>query len=191
MRQVGLADRIRAYAQGGASSSGAPAAAAPERQNVSLTFKLREFDTSADDGTPIYGRGWVVRDEHGQALSDHDELLDDCGALIFKVAVVTFRPAALRLSCFNPGNHVKLVKEPTNPVDANAIAVWDHSQRHHLGYVPATRTWRIRIGLDGNPNAHAYIWWDWHKSDGKRCGIKAVLLPHPTTFTAFPDWKAQ
>jgi hypothetical protein len=90
MCAVGLADRIRAYAQGGATSI-APVAA-PAGRNVAFTFKLREFDTSADDGTPIYGRGWVVRDEASQALSDQDELLDDCGVLIFKVAGVTFVP---------------------------------------------------------------------------------------------------
>ncbi len=132
-----------------------------------------------------------MRDEAGQALSDQDELLDDCGVLIFKVAGVTFRSAALQLSCFNPGNEVRLVKEPTNPVDVNAIAVCDYSQRRHLGYVPATLTWRIRIGLEGNPNAHALVWWDWHKSDGERCGVKVVLLPHPATFTSLPDWKPQ
>ncbi len=70
-------------------------------------------------------------------------------------------------------------------------AIIDRDDPRCRSYVPATLTWCIRIGLEGNPNAHAYIWWDWHKSDGERCGVKVVLLPHPATFTSLPDWKPQ
>ncbi|MGH7913586.1 MAG: HIRAN domain-containing protein [Candidatus Binataceae bacterium] len=114
--------------------------------------------------------------------------LDDAGVLIFNVAGVTFRPQALQERCFNPGNEVKLQAEPTNLVDVNAIAVWDRSRRHQLGYVPRDRTSRIRRSLGANPSARAYIWWDWHKSDCMRCGVKIVVLPVARKFTPLSDF---
>ena len=115
-----------------------------------------------------------MHDEDDLGLPEDDALLDAGGIVIFKVAGVTFRPSELQLACFNPGNEVALMKEPTNPVDPNAIAVWDAAQRHHVGYVPANRTWRVRIGIDGNRDSRAYIWWDWQKHNGsrwERCGL--------------------
>lgn len=153
-----------------------------------LHFIPREFETTADDGTPLYGRGWVIHDEHDLAVSEADPLLDDAGVLIFNVAGVTFRPQALQERCFNPGNEVKLLAEPTNPVDVNAIAVWDRSRRHQLGYVPRDRTSRVRRSLGANPSARAYIWWDWHKSDRMRCGVKIVVLSVARKFTPLSDF---
>jgi hypothetical protein len=153
-----------------------------------LQFIPREFETTADDGTPLCGRGWVIHDGDDLAVSEADLLLDDEGILIFNVAGVTFRPQALQERCFNPGNEVALLAEPTNPVDVNAIAVWDHSRRHHLGYVPRDRTWRIRRSLRANPNARSYVWWDWHKTDCIRCGVKIVVLPMAHKFTPLSDF---
>jgi HIRAN domain len=153
-----------------------------------LHFIPREFETEADDGTPLYGRGWLLHDEDDLAISEADPRLGNGGILIFKVAGVTFHPLALQQSCFNPGNEVKLVAEPTNPVDANAIAVWDLSLRHQLGYVPRARTSRIRKGFGKNTSARAYVWWDWHKVDCKRCGVKVVVLQMPYKFTPLSDF---
>jgi hypothetical protein len=43
------------------------------------------------------------------------------------------RPAVL--AGLNVGDELDLCREPQNPYDENAIAVYDR-QRHHLGYVP-------------------------------------------------------
>jgi hypothetical protein len=153
-----------------------------------LRFIEREFETAADDGTALYGRGWVIHDEDDLAVAEADPLLASEQILIFNVAGVTFRPKALQERCFNPGNEVRLIPEPTNPVDKNAIAVWDHARRHHLGYVPKGRTSEIRRGLGASPNARTYVWWDWHKNDCMRCGVKIVVLPAPHSFTRYPDF---
>jgi len=198
---VGLIGRIRSYVSDGGAPAAVVATAASLRvsppqldpaQDVRLTFKAREYEADADDGTTIYGRGWVVHDEDGIGVREDEALLDACGIVIFKVAGVTFRPSEFQLPCFNPGNEVALVKEPTNPVDSDAIAVWDAARRHHVGYVPADRTWRVRIGIDGNPDSRAYIWWDWHKRNGKhweRCGLKVVQLPHAADLAPLDDWQ--
>jgi len=161
-------------------------------REVLLTFKAREYEADADDGTTIYGRGWVVHDENDLGLHEDDALLDAGGIVIFKVAGVTFRPSQLQLPCFNPGTEAALVKEPTNPVDSDAIAIWDVARRHHVGYVPANRTWRVRVGIDGNRDSRAYIWWDWHKRNGRRwerCGLKVVQVPHAASFAPLGDWQ--
>lgn len=153
-----------------------------------LRFIEREFEAEADDGTPICGRGWVIHDLDDVAIAEDDPLLDRLGIVIFKVAGVTFRPAALQASCFNPGCEVKLIKEPQNPVDKKAIAVWDAKRHHHLGYVPKDQTWRLHLLLDGTSSPHGYVWWDWHKSDGARCGVKIVMLPAAGTLRQLPDF---
>src|SRR5579872_2850235 len=74
-----------------------------------LNFVLREFETTADDGAILYGRGWVIHDEDDRGVPEADPRLDNAGILIFNVAGVTFRPQALQESCFNPGHEVQLV----------------------------------------------------------------------------------
>lgn len=198
---MGLLDRIKSYVSNGSPSTVAlpanssPAPSPPQQdaaRDVSLTFKPREYDADGDDGTTIYGRGWVVHDDDDLGLREDDPVLDASGVVIFKVAGVTFRPTELQLACFNPGNEVALVKEPTNPVDPDAIAVWDVARRHHVGYVPAKLTWRVRIGMDGNADSRAYIWWDWHKQNRRRwerCGLKVVQLPHEAALAPLGDWQ--
>jgi hypothetical protein len=39
-----------------------------------------------------------------------------------------------------------------------------------------------------NPNARSYVWWDWHKTDCMRCGVKIVVLPMAHKFTPLPDF---
>jgi hypothetical protein len=138
----------------------------------------------------IYGRGWVIHDSKtDSAFEEADPLLDDASILIFNVRGVTFHKDALQQSCFNPGHEVLIVPEPDNPVDEDALAVWDTRRRHHLGYVPKERTWRFRVSLDGNRDSRAYVWWDWHKTNGERCGVKVVMLPHPAEFVPMSDWR--
>jgi hypothetical protein len=166
------------------------APSAHEPLELALRFVDREFGTYADDGTEIYGRGWVIHDATtDSAFEEADPLLDDASILVFNVRGVTFHKAALQQSCFNPGHEVLIVPEPDNPVDEDALAVWDASRRHHLGYVPKERTWRFRLSLDGNRDSRAYVWWDWHKTNGERCGVKVVMLPHPAEFVPLLDWQ--
>jgi hypothetical protein len=187
-RQTGLFDRFRPFLDPPAVVP--VAAPAEEPLELALRFVERQFDTYADDGTEIYGRGWVIHDSTtDRAFEEADPLLDGASILIFNVRGVTFRKGALQQPCFNPGHKVLIVPEPDNPVDKDALAVWDASRRHHLGYVPKERTWRFRISLGANRDSRAYVWWDWHKTNGERCGVKVVLLPYPAALEPMPDWR--
>jgi hypothetical protein len=59
-------------------------------RQAGLLFIPRQFETTADDGTLLYGRGPVIPDEDDLALSEPDPLLDNEGILIFNVAGVPF-----------------------------------------------------------------------------------------------------
>jgi hypothetical protein len=83
-------------------------------------------------------RGFYIRDtdtDRGISYEELSELVP--GAVVFNVAGTSHRQDALQGPAFAPGEPVKLIPEPENPYDRNAIAVWDTHLRKHIGYVPA------------------------------------------------------
>ena len=78
---------------------------------------------------------------------------------VVPVAGVTFRPGNVDDESFDPGRRLALVREPDNPHDPNAIAVWNEARTLQAGYVPATvapeltgeeqavSLWRVEGGL--------------------------------------------
>jgi hypothetical protein len=78
---------------------------------------------------------------------------------VVPVAGVSFRAEALDDPSFEPGKRVALVREPDNPHDPNAVAVWNEERTLQLGYVPrevapeltgdeqAVALWRVEGGL--------------------------------------------
>jgi hypothetical protein len=89
-------------------------------------------------GDNKYMRGFFIRDAETDRSISYQELSELVpGALVFNVAGTSHRQDALQGSAFAPGEPVKLIPEPENPYDRNAIAVWDTNRRKHIGYVPA------------------------------------------------------
>lgn len=82
-------------------------------------------------------RGFYIRDGSTDRAISHRELFELVpGSVIFKVAGTSFRPDALQLPAFGPGEPIQLVPEPDNRHDRHAVAVWDTTRRVHIGYVP-------------------------------------------------------
>ena len=89
-------------------------------------------------GRNKFMRGFYIRDadtDRGISYEELSELVP--GAFVFNVAGTSHRQDALQGPAFAPGEPVKLIPEPENPYDRNAIAVWDTNRRKHIGYVPA------------------------------------------------------
>lgn len=57
--------------------------------------------------------------------------------------------AALKAGRLIPGSPVKLVRDPANPHDPNAIAIYADGARNRAGYVPAARAKILARLLDG------------------------------------------
>jgi HIRAN domain len=98
-------------------------------------------------------RGFFIRDANTDRGISHEELSELVpGAVVFNVAGTSHRQDALQGPAFAPGEPVKLIPEPKNPYDRNAVAVWDTNRRAHVGYVPAELAPTIgRIFRGGQP----------------------------------------
>jgi hypothetical protein len=88
-------------------------------------------------GKNKFMRGFFIRDASTDRSISHQQLSELVpGAVVFNVAGTSHRQDALQGPAFAPGEPVKLIPEPDNPYDRNAVAVWDTNRRKHIGYVP-------------------------------------------------------
>ncbi len=99
--------------------------------------------------------GYFLRD----AATDQPVRWTDERIRVIPVAGVSFRPDALGDPAFAPGRRLALVREPDNPHDPHALAIWDEERRVQVGYVPrdvaaelagdeqAVSLWRVDGGL--------------------------------------------
>jgi HIRAN domain len=110
--------------------------------------------------------GYWLRDaESGDAVRWSDERLR-----VIKVAGASYRADALQDPAFAPGARLALVREPDNPHDPNAVAVWDESRRLQAGYVPA----EVAASVRGDEQALSL--WEFVE-DGRRVGLRVLLAP--------------
>ena len=128
-------------------------------------------------GDELDGRGFFLRAaESGEPLRWQDPLLSEVGAQVIRVAGTSYRSAALGDPGFEPGNPLALVREPDNPHDANAIAVWNEERTAQAGYVPAN----VAAVLAGFEDLCALSLWEWRDSTGDRIGLRALVYPEGT-----------
>ena len=104
-----------------------------------------------------YGRGYfVVRNADGEALSWRT-LPKSHGLESINVVGEQYRLDALQDAAFSPGRPLRLVREPDNPYDANAVAVYDAEGSLHVGYLPrgacSCACTRSRLKLEAEPGA--------------------------------------
>lgn len=70
------------------------------------------------------------------------------GLYSFAVAGTNYHEAAVKAGRFTPGATVRLVREPDNVHDANAVAVYAENGRQIAGYVPKGQAGRLAAMLD-------------------------------------------
>ena len=87
-----------------------------------------------------------------------------------KLAGASYRAEALQDDGFAPGRRLALVREPDNPHDPNAVAVWDAERRVQGGYVPA----EIAPALQGDEQAMSL--WEYREA-GQRIGLRVLIVP--------------
>lgn len=145
----------------------------PKKQK-SGRFTLIEADFDPDgDKTDLMWFGFHIRDEKGLAVP-YDRARE-FGLNIFNVAGVTYRPDMLQRDCFKPGTTVKLLAEPDNKHDPNAVSVWDQYGSWMVGYVPREQNRRVRAAIE-KADQQALVLAEQRK-DGKRVSLTVMVGP--------------
>jgi hypothetical protein len=128
----------------------------------------------SDEGTRLTGTG-VMFGADEEAIAWDDPRFEASGAMLFKVAGVSFRPEALAATSFDVGSRVQLVPEPANPIDQNAIAIYDSSGGTQIGYVPQALTHAVRRLLADEVTG--ILFYEWRLDEGTRCALRCALGP--------------
>ena len=145
-----------------------------QRKQKSGRFTLIEADFDPDgDKTDLMWFGFHIRDEKGLAVP-YDRARE-FGLNIFNVAGVTYRPDMLQRDCFKPGTTVKLLAEPDNKHDPNAVSVWDQYGSWMVGYVPREQNRRVRAAIE-KADQQALVLAEQRK-DGKRVSLTVMVGP--------------
>lgn len=125
-------------------------------------------------GDELDGRGFFLRAaESGDPLRWQDPRLSEAGAHVIRVAGTSYRPDEVLDPGFEPGKPLLLVREPDNPHDPNAIAVWNEDRTAQAGYVPAD----VAVHLAGLEDLRALSLWEWRSGTGERIGLRALVYP--------------
>jgi hypothetical protein len=67
----------------------------------------------------------------------------------FKIRGVGYYESAVKAGQFTPGASVRMVREPDNPHDSNAIAIYADGAGRKAGYVPTGHAKRLAPLIDG------------------------------------------
>jgi hypothetical protein len=89
---------------------------------------------------------------------------------VVPVAGASYRLEALQDEAFAPGRRLALVREPENPHDPNAVAIWDEARRLQAGYVPADLAPELR----GDEQAVALREF---RDAEQRVGLRVLIAP--------------
>lgn len=132
-----------------------------------------------DDGKRIWCGGYAPIDEHGFFLPESEHRTTDPHALYCHVAGVSFRASALSDKRFAHSSPVKLIAEPDNPHDANAVGVWDAHGDIQLGYIPATLSAEVAQLMRDETMLVGQVIREFRlgSARGKRLGIHIIICP--------------
>lgn len=99
------------------------------------------------------------------------------GIYSFRVRGVSYHEAAVRSGNFSPGSTVRLVREPTNVHDPNAIAVYAESGRRPAGYVNRQNAARIAKRLDAGEDLATVVLSGGRAGDDSTAPVILVASP--------------
>lgn len=94
----------------------------------------------------------LVEDSTGLLVGPTDRRLPPIGVYISQLRGEVYHESGCRFGDFSAGARVRLVREPENPHDPNAIAVYDASGKHLAAYVNKQKARTLSRLLDaGQP----------------------------------------
>ncbi len=120
------------------------------------------------------GGGLVLRRCEDERKLNWHSLPTSEGFDSFNVVGEKYRLDQIQSASFSPGAPVRLIPEPDNPHDPNAVAVWNEDRTRMAGYVP--REDAVRIGEKWRTGRYrAIVMWETWKNNG-RVGIRLLLI---------------
>jgi HIRAN domain len=148
---------------------------------VTITFAAlaEAWSFEAEGGSTITASGFTLLDAPaGEFLRPDDPFLAARGCWLCHVAGVSYRREALQDPGLAPGSPVILRSEPSNPHDADAVAVWDHSGSLRLGYVPADICSQVSRELRSGREMGGLVVREYTRSEPpQRVGISILIGP--------------
>jgi hypothetical protein len=121
------------------------------------------------------GRGFVVvRNSDGQRLQWRT-LPRKAGLESVNVVGEQYYALALRDQSFAPGRRLTLLRQPQNPFDANAIAVFNSDASLQVGFLPREDAKRLARALDKGTRMDALSIWE-VLDHGRRVQIRVLLV---------------
>ncbi len=116
-------------------------------------------------------RIWLERDRRGAGYNLRDAVTgervawEDPRIRVVSVAGVSFRDEAVQDGSFDPGARLRLVPEPGNEHDPNAVGIWNADGSLQAGYVPR----EFAPELDGTEQVVSL----WRAGEG----LRVLLVP--------------
>jgi hypothetical protein len=131
------------------------------------------------DGSTVTASGFTLLDAPaGEFLRPRDPGLASRGCWLCHVAGVSYRLDALQDAALAPGSRLSLRPEPANPHDSNAVAVWDHSGRLHVGYVPADICSEVSRELRSGSQLEGLVLREYTRGEPpQRVGMSILISP--------------
>ena len=131
---------------------------------------------SGRNRTSIGGSGYVLEGAEPPDRWKPELEVDLPGVRVARVAGAVFHPHALQDSGFDPGRPLRLLPEPHNRHDPDAIGIWDEQLRLQAGYVPAEMAPGIgRMLREGRLKTSMSLWQWRDLNSGERVGLHALL----------------
>jgi hypothetical protein len=178
---MGLRDILR---QLGDRSGGADDLLIAPRPETALTVVRDDGSFAAEDGSTIYSRGYALVDPVGEFTQvGDDDWLRVSGCRLCKVAGLTHHAEAAQDERFSPGSVVLVCPDPSNPVDPSAVAVFDASGEHQVGFVPASISAEIAGRIAGGEELGGAILREYRTepaTGGRRIGLVMLIAPAGT-----------
>lgn len=134
----------------------------------STDFELVQHSTTG-------GKGYVVQRTKDKQKLSYWSLPVSQGLYAFDVAGTSYRKEALQDSAFSPGKRLAILPDPANPVDPEALAVWDSAHKFHIGFVPKDCSSAMKKRMI-EEEGYTYLSM-WENREGKtRVGLRVLVI---------------
>jgi len=155
---------------------------ASPRQVSEITWTTDEFSFVDDDGETVDGAGIQPLDQDGELIyqisgDQHFDYLGD-GVRACSVAGVEHRHREVQSDGFAPGRRLRLVPDPKNSFDPNAIEVRSADGKLMAGFVPREIASELAPLFKRDGPWEAMSVWEWRTHSRGRVGLRMFLAPH-------------
>ena len=115
-----------------------------------VTVRVAEDSHSfaTPDGT-MWRLGYAALDIGGRFLRTGEHAVGGGACLAINVAGTSHRREAVQHPSFAPGSPLRLLPQPNNPHDANAVGIWDGRGTIHAGFVPRALSAQVAASIRG------------------------------------------